>query len=361
MTIRLPWQGADVPCAILDILRGCNARCAFCLTKDAPRMKTFDEIKNDLDALMKLRRLQSIMISGGEPTLHPDLLEVVRLCTAHELKVILLTNGILLDETLAMKLKEAGCLLCFVHVQTHQARPDVNDPSDYSEVSALKRCKGEILRRAGILAGFCETLQPSDKDGIANTLDDYFADGHFTHLLITTARSMADFDKHDRMDDVEIGELVSRFHKKGLVPFATLSGKINTRQPRWFSFHVVEAVRLDGSVRKRISLRASIGERAVMWLRRRRIGHYEFVMPEMTSAKLRMRLLLNAITRLSPGVFFFTFETWLKGETLRFRNAALETPPYRMQDGRIEHCADCPGAVWKDGQLKPLCLVDIET
>jgi len=322
-------------------------------------MKTFDEIKTDLDALMKLRRLQSIMLSGGEPTLHPDLLEIIKLCAAHNLKVILLTNGVLLDETLAAKLKEAGCVMCFLHIQTHQIRPDIKDPTDTSEVSALRYDKGVILRRAGIIAGFCETLQASDKDGIGNTLDDYFSDGNFTHLLITTARSMADFDKHNEMDDVAITELVSRFRRKNLVPFATLSGKINTRQPRWFSFHVVEAVRPDGSVRKRSSLKASIGECAVMWLRRRSIGHYEFVMPEMTSAKLRMRLFLNAITRLSPSVLFFALETYLKGETLRFRNVALETPPYRIPDGRIEHCADCPGAVLKGGHLKPLCLVDI--
>ena len=360
MTIRLPWQGAEVPCAILDILRGCNARCAYCLTKDAPRMKPFDEIRNDLDALMKLRRLQSVMISGGEPTLHPALLEVVRLCAARGLKVILLTNGILLDDALAANLKDAGCALCFVHIQTHQTRPDINDPADRAEALALRRSKGEILKRAGILAGFCETLQASDKTGIANTLDDYFADPNFTHLLVTTARSMADFDKHDKMDDVAIAELVSRFRQKGLIPFATLSGKINPRQPRWFSFHIIEAVRPDGTVRRRISLPASLGERAFLRLRRKQIGRHEFVMPEMPSKKLRARLLLNALTRLSPKTLFFALQTIFNNETLRFRNAALETPPYRLPDGRIEHCADCPGAVWKDGQLKPLCLVDIE-
>ena len=360
MTIRLPWQGADTPCAILDILRGCNARCAYCLVKDAPHMKSLDEIKTDFMTLMKLRRLQSVMISGGEPTLHPELLEVVRFCASHHVKVILLTNGILLDNALAVSLKDAGCSMCFMHIQTLQARPDVSNPTDVAEVSALRHRKGAIARQAGMIAGFCETLQASDKNGIGNTLCEFFDNDIFTHLLVTTARSMEDFDKHDGMDDVAIDELVSRFRAQGLVPFATLSGKLNMRQPRWFSFHVVESVRRDGTVSRRISLKASVSELVVMWLRRLWIGHYEFVMPVSSNATLHLRLLLNAITRLSVRNFLFAMASLRKGEKLRFRNVALETPPYRMKDGRIEYCADCPGAVLKEGKLKPLCLVDIE-
>ena len=360
MTLRLPWQGANVPCAILDIIRGCNAKCAYCLTQDAPSSKTVAEVKSDLEALMTLRNLQSIMISGGEPTLHPDLLDIVQLCAAKHLKVILLTNGVLLDDGLAVKLKEVGCSLCFLHIQTHQMRPDINDPSDVSEIVALRQRKGAILQRAGLRAGFCETLCAQDKEAIGNTLGHYFADGNYSHLLITTARALNDFNKPDRMDDVAIGELVSRFRQQGLVPFATLSGKINTHQPRWFSFHVIEAVRRDGSVRKRISLTASVGEYLSMWVRKKRLGFYEFVMPERSSAMLHLRLFLNAVTGFSLGSFLLAASAWCKGETLRFRNVALETPPYRMHDGRIEHCADCPGAVLKEGILKPLCLVDVE-
>ena len=360
MTLRLPWQGAEVPCAVLDIIRGCNARCAHCLAQDAPSVKTVAEVGNDLEALMGSRKLQSIMISGGEPTLHPGLPEIVQLCAAKRLKVILLTNGVLLDDGLAAGLKEAGCFLCFLHIQTSQTRPDIRDPSDVSEVAALRRRKGEILGRAGIRAGLCETLCAADKEAAGRALDHYFADGLFSHLLVTTARSPKDFDNPGGMDDVAIGELVSRFRQQGLVPFATLPGKINTRQPRWFSFHVVEAARRDGSARGRVSLKASWGERAVMRLRRMWLGHHEFVMPEHSGAMLRARLLLNAATGFSWGSLALAFGAWRGGEKLRFRNVALETPPYRMRDGRIEHCADCPGATWKKGELKPLCLVDVK-
>ena len=356
MIIDLPWKGCDVPCAILDILRGCNARCAVCYNQDKPHCKSLNDIRAELDELCRLRNLQAVMVSGGEPMLHPDLLDVVRMVKAKGLVAILLTNGILLDFGTASELRRAGCDLCYLHIQAGQIRDDMKEGNGWNEAHVLMRKKSEILVAAGIRAGCCITLRVDDEGGIARECDAFFANHNLSNMLITTARSAEDFNLPS-CPDLPIDELLARFKSVGLVPFASLSGKINKRTRRWFSFHVVEARSRDGALRRRICLRASYGELVAMKLQRLVRGRYDFTLPPMSSAFLRARLLLNAIT---GGEFTSSLALAFRpGWRLSFRNVALDVPPYRMEDGRIEFCEDCPGAILKNGKLRPLCLSDI--
>ncbi len=357
MIIDLPWKGREVPCAILDILRGCNARCAFCYNLEKPHFKPVEVIRAELDELCRLRRLQAVMVSGGEPMLHPELLEVLRMVREKRLVAILLTNGILLDSRTACELRRAGCELCYLHIQAGQVRDDMKDGNGWSEANALMGAKSEILVSAGIRAGCCITLNADDADGIARECRAFFDNGNLSNMLITTARAADDFDKPS-CPDIPIDELLTRFRRVGLVPFASLSGKINRRRRRWFSFQIVEARSPDGGLKRRTCLRASYGELLAMKVLRVLRGRHDFTLPPASSAFLRMRLLLNGLT---GGEFASSVPLALApGVKLSFRNVALDVPPYRMADGRIEFCEDCPGAILKEGRLRPLCLSDIK-
>lgn len=356
MIIDLPWQGRDVPCAVVDVIRGCNARCAFCYNQDRPHVKQFAEVESEIDALLGLRRLQALMISGGEPLLHPDVIRIVRAAKSRGVTVILLTNGILLDDAMCAELKEAGCDLCFLHVQTGQRRPDLEDAEDRRAAIGLLRRKAVALVRHGVRAGCCFTLREDDRDGIARESAVFFGIPELTNILFTTARSPEDFLKPD-FPDMPIDELLARFSALGLVPFASLSGRIDKSRRRWFSFQVIESRRPDGSVGTRRCLRASYGELAAMKVQRWLRGHYDFTLPPMSSAMLRARLVLNSLSGGSIGSLWQALDF---RSTLVHRNLALDVPPYRRRDGRIEYCEDCPGAILKDGRLRPLCLSDID-
>ena len=357
MIIDLPWKGSEAPCAILDILRGCNAKCAFCYNQDKPYFKPVDVVRAELDELCRLRKLQAVMVSGGEPLLHPDVSEIVRMVKSKGLVAIILTNGILLDSPFAAKLKTAGCELCYLHIQAGQSRSDMPDGADWQTANKLLIEKSSVLVSSGIRAGCCITLPHTDSDGIKRECEAFFKNGNLSNILITTARSADDFDKPS-CSDMPIAELLNRFKSVGLVPFASLSGKIDKKTRRWFSFQVVEARFSDGRPVRRISLRASYGELFAMKLQRLFRGRHDFTLPPTSSAFLRIRLLLNAI---SGGKFLDSLKFALDPRVvLSFRNVALDIPPFRRDDGRIEFCEDCPGAVLKNGKLRPLCLSDID-
>ncbi len=121
-TIALPWQGHRTPHATLDILRECNIACPGCFNNQPPATKDLGQLRRELDQLLALRRLHTITLSGGEPLLHPDLPDIIRLIRRRNLRVAILTNGLLLDAGRAENLRRAGTDAILLHIQQNQSR-----------------------------------------------------------------------------------------------------------------------------------------------------------------------------------------------------------------------------------------------
>jgi len=87
-------------CAITYI---CNERCVFCPcseegTHTRPSL-TYTEICNAIDQSIEQKQIENVCLSGGEPTLHPDFLNIVKYIFEKGLKVSLLTNAIKLSDS----------------------------------------------------------------------------------------------------------------------------------------------------------------------------------------------------------------------------------------------------------------------
>ena len=93
--MRLPWYGKTVPHAVLDILRGCNCRCANCYNSAQPSAKSLDSLKSELAVIRAARNVTTISLSGGEPLMHPQILDIIAWLRSEGLKASMLTNGIL--------------------------------------------------------------------------------------------------------------------------------------------------------------------------------------------------------------------------------------------------------------------------
>lgn len=96
--------GGFLPLSLIDFpgtpsavvfTNGCNLRCPYCHNKtlalgEAPSIPE-EEIKKQLISLRG--KVQGVVISGGEPTLQPDLFEFCKWCKDEGFKVKLDTNG----------------------------------------------------------------------------------------------------------------------------------------------------------------------------------------------------------------------------------------------------------------------------
>jgi radical SAM protein with 4Fe4S-binding SPASM domain len=117
----------------IHLLDDCNLRCAHCYVGDVrfkPRPQLDTEtlktwIRRIINFSKQLGFREHIMnISGGEPTLRPDLPEIIREVRKNGAEPLLLTNGLLFDRGLAEKLKEAGCDALQISLEGPE---DVND------------------------------------------------------------------------------------------------------------------------------------------------------------------------------------------------------------------------------------------
>lgn len=99
----------------LEITQSCNLKCKHCYNFDrggeqsqAPQ-KFMDTsfAKSIIDQLAELNSL-SLNITGGEPLLHPGLLELVTYAKAKNFHLRIKTNGLLLSKKVATSLFEAG-------------------------------------------------------------------------------------------------------------------------------------------------------------------------------------------------------------------------------------------------------------
>lgn len=84
--------------AILEIVDGCNAKCPTCSSASSSQLKRImplPEIEAALDAFTsKSPQHDLLMISGGEPTLHPQVIEALAAAHARGIaRVMLITNG----------------------------------------------------------------------------------------------------------------------------------------------------------------------------------------------------------------------------------------------------------------------------
>ena len=91
----------------------CNARCGFCnfaLDKLPRESWKYVDRGGALDAIDILYRqgIRYLVITGGEPLLHPDLTTIVKRATDLKVKVMLVTNAGLLKPHRIRELAEAG-------------------------------------------------------------------------------------------------------------------------------------------------------------------------------------------------------------------------------------------------------------
>jgi len=98
--------------AFLVLSTRCNNACAFCFYRQDPtwqREQSLDAA--DFPALMddlSLLDVDELILTGGEPLLVPGILEMIETARARGMRPSMITNGVLLDEELAVRLSDAG-------------------------------------------------------------------------------------------------------------------------------------------------------------------------------------------------------------------------------------------------------------
>jgi len=82
--------------AWINLTYKCNLRCSWCYGADTwgkTETMTFIQVKEILSILKSLE-CEKIILLGGEPTLHPDIIEIVSECRKRNIRVSIVSNGL---------------------------------------------------------------------------------------------------------------------------------------------------------------------------------------------------------------------------------------------------------------------------
>lgn len=111
-----------------ELTEGCNLACIHCRAgaqpERAPDELTTEEALRLVDEIAGMAS-PILVLTGGEPLYRPDLIEIAARASARNLRVAVATNGTLVDEAMARRLREAGVSRCSISMDG--ATPEVHD------------------------------------------------------------------------------------------------------------------------------------------------------------------------------------------------------------------------------------------
>ncbi|MFH0753902.1 MAG: anaerobic ribonucleoside-triphosphate reductase activating protein [Candidatus Omnitrophota bacterium] len=169
----------DYPGKVAAVIftQGCNYRCPFCHNPALvlPELFTPSIPMEEVLSFLDLRRgqLQGVVITGGEPTLQPDLKEFIRLIKAKGFLVKLDTNGsrhVVLEEILSEKLVDFVAMDIKSSLQGYCKASGVaaDIKSVQASIAAIKASGVDYVFRTTAVKGL---VSPEDLKEIGGLLD----------------------------------------------------------------------------------------------------------------------------------------------------------------------------------------------
>jgi radical SAM protein with 4Fe4S-binding SPASM domain len=204
-----------------NVTRECNMKCSHCYI-NATDKKLEDELstaeaKKVIDQIYQVSS-PLLILSGGEPLMRADIFELIEYGSKKGLKIGLGSNGYLINDVVAKKLKDAGIATVSISI-------DSNIPAQHDEFrgvpgaweKAVNACKA--LRKHGVLVQVNTTLTHDNY----NQIDDIMAlaesigvENFHLFFLVPTGRGVKLTDISPQKYEDMITNTFAKVHKHRL-------------------------------------------------------------------------------------------------------------------------------------------------
>ncbi len=378
---RLPWTLPDNAISWLEPTSACNLACDGCYRENvASSHKPLDRVREEIAAFRRLRNSDGISIAGGDPLMHPEIVEIVRSVRESGMKPILNTNGGRLTTSLLRELKRAGAYGFTFHVDSKQGRPGWKGKNEI-ELTDLRLQFAEMLREVGGLSCSFNATVYEDTAACAPDLVEW-AGKHIdivhamVFILYRAAVPQIPFDWYagarkvdmnalvyseagGRRVDMKAPELVAEIRKRfpDFTPCAYLNG---TEKPD--SFKWLLTVRLGTTER----IYGYAGARSMEIIQ---AGHHvgtgrylAYAEPKLTSMG-RTMLLLSPFDRGVRAIAGRYLGSLLSNPRRAFRKLHLQSimmiqPVDFLENGAQNMCDGCPDMTLWNGELVWSCRME---
>jgi 7,8-dihydro-6-hydroxymethylpterin dimethyltransferase len=148
------WHASPCQLPVLSITNACNLRCPICFTynrDDRTWHMPVEEMRRTVDWIVAAAgQVDLINLTGGEPTLHPNLLEILAVCRRPEIgRITMNSNGIRLAEDFDLCRRLADMNVCVI-LSLNTLDPETSRRLHGRDLTAVKQQAIENMARAGV-------------------------------------------------------------------------------------------------------------------------------------------------------------------------------------------------------------------
>ena len=375
---RLPWSMNDNPIAWLEVTDVCNIHCEGCYRQYMTGHKTLEQLKEEVLLFKRWRNPDNFSIAGGEPLIHPQIVELVAFIREQGCKPVILTNALALTPELLHELKKAGLAGFTIHIDSHQNRPHWKDRSEAEHNELRQKYADMIHAEGGLYVIFNATVYPSTFHEIPDVMrwgqaniDRVHGLVFITYRTATTETQMATDTKDQSVDMTKLSYVRDSFDEHfvtspevhGLIQenfpgydaTSYLGGTVKHDSFKWLIGAMVGSKKqMYGSVGAKTMEVAQAGHHFftgtyLAYLAQSRIGSKVFLMaPWDAHVRKAYKAWWQDVLR-HPGHLF---------DSIYVQSVGIIQAPDIQADGRADMCDSCPDITIYDGKFINSCRMD---
>ena len=357
---RLPWSKNDNPNGWLEITTFCNMKCPGCYrgcNRSDNKQEHFplERLKKEILMLKKIRNCHSISISGGEPLIHPQILEIVRFIKKEGMNPVIFTNGSLITKDLLIKLKSSG--LTGIAIRVDSLRE--NAPDEIGLNNLRQKYADLVYSVGGLILLFVCVINKKNIFQIPKIVEWFQKNNKKTEILTLIAMRQVLFNKKERInmaDWVYIPEICSEIWKKfpDLKYGAYLGSQEEDLTIKWlYSFWISLNNKVLGYLDKKFI------EMAIISYHLKNGRYYYFLDKKNNFISFPKAIFASLLNKSMRKILKNYLVECLKNPLNLFKKMHLQgmnlVQPPGLVNGKRDLCDSCPDATLYNGKLYPSC------
>ncbi len=378
---RLPWSLTDNGISWLEVTDACNLACEGCYRPHEENHKSLEQIAEELEVFKRHRKSDCMSLAGGDPLVHPQIVEIVRMVREGGWKPVINTNGLALGPKLLKKLKDAGVAGFTFHIDTTQIRSD-SEANEEKGHNPLRTKFAKMLAAEGdITCSFNQTVSVETLDQVKDTVTWAQQYPDIVHtvvfILFRSPGLIGDYEYYangnkvsldDNYDDSAWGgsnllqakHIVAKIREvdPDFEPSAYLSGTVNPDSTKWL---------IAARVASKDQGFGYVGPKFMEYVQH--LHHMfkgtwlSYSSPKMTGRGRLTTALFSLVDSSMRAVGKRFFGSIRKSQSsirdrLHLQAFTIIQPVDMLTDGRMDMCDGCPDMTVHEGELYWSCRLE---